>query len=79
MAIKDIKKGTLILQETPQCFANASEPSKIDVKRQVLLICHKISDMIYDGKTRHLLAEVFYNVKKQSTVITSKNESKLAF
>ena len=50
VAIKDIKKGTLILQETPQCFANASEPSKIDVKRQVLLVCHKISDMIYDDK-----------------------------
>lgn len=32
VAIKDIKKGTLILQETPECFANASEPSKIDVK-----------------------------------------------
>lgn len=31
VAIKDIKKGTLILQEKPQCFANASGPSKIDL------------------------------------------------
>ena len=32
VAIKDIKKGTLILQEEPQCFANATGPSKIDLK-----------------------------------------------
>ena len=31
VAIKEIKKGTLILQEKPQCFANASGPSKIDL------------------------------------------------
>ena len=35
VAVKDIKKGTLILQEKPECFANASEPSKIDVKRML--------------------------------------------
>ena len=29
VAIKDIKKGTLILQEEPQCFANATGPSQI--------------------------------------------------
>ena len=32
VAIKDIKKGTLILQEEPQCFANATGPSQIDLK-----------------------------------------------
>ena len=32
VALKDIKKGTLILQEKPQCFANASGPSEFDVK-----------------------------------------------
>ena len=29
VALKDIKKGTLILQEIPQCFAQGSGPAQI--------------------------------------------------
>ena len=32
VAINDIKKGTIILQEIPQCTANASDPSELDVR-----------------------------------------------
>ena len=32
VAINDIKKGTIILQEKPQCTANASDPSEVDVR-----------------------------------------------
>ena len=32
VAINDIKKGTIILQEKPQCTANASDPSELDVR-----------------------------------------------
>ena len=80
VAINDIKKGTIILQEKPQCTANASDPSEVDVRD----VINSFNNMTSSDQNEFLklhnrfsenMDEILMNNQKQKDLIKTMTNS----
>ena len=81
VAINDIKKGTIILQEKPQCTANASDPSELDVQ-SVINSFDKMSTIdqneflkLHNRFSDNNIDELFMNQKQKDLIKTMTNSN----
>ena len=80
VAINDIKKGTIILQEKPQCTANACDPSEVDVRD----VINSFNNMTSSDQNEFLklhnrfsenIDEILMNNQKQKDLIKTMTNS----